>query len=137
MQSLRQNIRIWWRPPRNISDRETERSVTFLELFYDLVYVILIAELAHTLSKHVNLGGVLGFAFLFVIVWIAWVNGTMYHELHGNNDIRTRVFTFLQMLTVAMKLLSMIILKKYWMIWTIVNWKNFYNQVNSCGNGEI
>lgn len=101
MQSLRRNIRIWWQPPRNISDREEERSVTFLELFYDLVYVILIAELAHTLSDHVNLAGVLGFAFIFVIVWIAWVNGTMYHELHGNNDIRTRVFTFLQMFTVA------------------------------------
>jgi low temperature requirement protein LtrA len=101
MQSLRRTIRIWWQPPRNISDREEERSVTFLELFYDLVYVILIAELAHTLSEHVDLAGVLGFAFLFVIVWVAWVNGTMYHELHGNNDIRTRVFTFLQMLTVA------------------------------------
>jgi low temperature requirement protein LtrA len=101
MQSLRRNIRIWWQPPRNISDREEERSVTFLELFYDLVYVILIAELAHTLSEHVSLTGVLGFAFLFVIVWVAWVNGTMYHELHGNNDIRTRVFTFLQMITVA------------------------------------
>jgi low temperature requirement protein LtrA len=101
MQSLRRNIRIWWQPPRNISDREEERSVTFLELFYDLVYVILIAELAHTLSEHLNLAGVLGFAFIFVIVWVAWVNGTMYHELHGNNDIRTRVFTFLQMITVA------------------------------------
>jgi low temperature requirement protein LtrA len=101
MQSLRQTIRVWWQPPRNISDREQERSVTFLELFYDLVYVILIAQLGHALSEHVNLAGVLGFAFLFIIVWVAWVNGTMYHELHGNNDIRTRVFTFLQMLTVA------------------------------------
>ncbi|UCC52916.1 MAG: low temperature requirement protein A [Anaerolineaceae bacterium] len=101
MQSLRHTIRIWWQPPRNISDREQERSVTFLELFYDLVYVILIAQLGHALSEHVNLAGVLGFAFLFIIVWVAWVNGTMYHELHGNNDIRTRVFTFLQMLTVA------------------------------------
>jgi low temperature requirement protein LtrA len=101
MQSLRRNIRIWWQPPRNISDRKEERSVTFLELFYDLVYVILIAELAHTLSDHVDLAGVLGFAFIFVIVWVAWINGTLYHELHGNNDIRTRVFTFLQMFTVA------------------------------------
>jgi len=101
MQSLIRNVRIWWQPPRNISDREEDRSVTFLELFYDLVYVILIAELAHTLSEHVDLAGVLGFAFIFIIVWVAWINGTLYHELHGNNDIRTRVFTFLQMFTVA------------------------------------
>ncbi len=101
MQLLRRNFRIWWQPPRSISDREEDRAVTFLELFYDLVYVLLIAQLGHALSEHVNLAGVLGFAFLFIIVWVAWLNGTMYHELHGNNDIRTRVSTFLQMFTVA------------------------------------
>jgi len=101
MHLLRRNIRIWWQPPRNISDREEDRSVTFLELFYDLVYVLLIAELGHALSAHADLVGVLDFAFLFIIVWVAWINGTIYHELHGNNDIRTRVFTFLQMITVA------------------------------------
>lgn len=82
-------------------DREEERSVTFLELFYDLVYVAIIAELAHTLATDVTLAAVAGFAFLFVIVWWAWFNGITYHDLHGNNDIRARVFTFLQMLTVA------------------------------------
>jgi low temperature requirement protein LtrA len=75
--------------------------VTFLELFYDLVYVVLISQLAHALSGHVNLAGVGGFAFLFVTVWLAWLNGAMYHDLHGNDDLRTRVFTFLQMFTVA------------------------------------
>ena len=94
------NFRKWWQPPRRASDRDEERSVTFLELFYDLVYVVLIAQLAHALAEHVNLAGVAGFAFLFIIVWWAWFNGTSYHDLHGNNDIRTRVFTFLQMLTV-------------------------------------
>ena len=46
-------------------------------------------------------GGLGSFAFLFVVVWWAWLNGTLYHDLHGNNDIRTRVFTFLQMLSVV------------------------------------
>ena len=73
------------------------RSVTFLELFYDLVYVVLIAQLAHALSEHVDLKGIFGFAFLFIIVWWAWLNGASYHDYHGNNDIRSRVFTFLQM----------------------------------------
>lgn len=101
MTSNSSSFRSWWQPPRKTIDREEDRSVTFLELFYDLVYVVLIAELAHGLATHVNLEGVLGFAFLFIIVWWAWINGTLYHELHGNNDIRTRVFTFLQMFTVA------------------------------------
>jgi len=39
--------------------------------------------------------GLASFALLFVIVWWSWLNGTNYHELHGNNDVSTRVFTFL------------------------------------------
>lgn len=101
MTTFRQSFRTWWQPPRKASERETDRRVTFLELFYDLVYVVLIAELAHALAEDVTWPGVDGFAFLFIIVWWAWFNGTNYHELHGNNDIRTRVFTFLQMFTVA------------------------------------
>jgi low temperature requirement protein LtrA len=65
------------------------------------VYVVLIAELAHALAGHIDLSGLATYAFLFVIVWWAWLNGTMYHDLHGSNDIRTRFFTFLQMFSVA------------------------------------
>jgi low temperature requirement protein LtrA len=101
MTSLRGSVRRWWQPPKSIRNREEERSVTFLELFYDLVYVVLISQLSHSLAEHVDWVSVFGFLFLFVTVWVAWVNGSMYHDLHGNNDIRTRVFTFLQMFTVA------------------------------------
>jgi low temperature requirement protein LtrA len=94
-------FRRWWQPPRPASKRPEERRVTFLELFYDLVYVVIIAELSHTLAGNISWAGIGTFIFLFVIVWWAWLNGAMYHDLHGNNDIRTRVFTFLQMLTVA------------------------------------
>lgn len=101
MTVVTRNFRKWWQPPRRTSDREEERTVTFLELFYDLVYVVVIAELSHGLAGHIGLQGFLEFAMLFVLVWFAWLNGAVYHDLHGNNDIRTRVFTFLQMFTVA------------------------------------
>jgi low temperature requirement protein LtrA len=94
-------FRRWWKPPRATSDRPEERRVTYLELFYDLVYVVIIAELSHSLSEEISLAKIGTFSFLFIIVWWAWFNGAMYHDLHGNNDIRTRVFTFLQMFTVA------------------------------------
>jgi low temperature requirement protein LtrA len=63
--------------------------------------VVLIAQLSHALAGHISLAGLVSFAFLFIIVWWAWLNGTTYHDLHGNNDIRTRVFTFAQMLSVV------------------------------------
>ena len=94
-------FRRWWQPPRPASNRPEERRITFLELFYDLVYVVIIAELSHTLAGNISLAGIGSFVFLFTIIWWAWLNGAMYHDMHGNNDIRTRVFTFLQMLTVA------------------------------------
>lgn len=73
MTSLQHRIRFrdWWQPPRKASERPATRQVTFLELFYDLVYVVIIAELAHALSAHISWAGLGGFAFLFVIVWWA------------------------------------------------------------------
>ena len=101
MSILKRRFRTWWQPPRRAGDRIKHRQVTFLELFYDLVYVAVIAELSHSLSSHISWAGLGGFAFLFVIVWWAWLNGSIYHDIHGNNDIRTRVFTFLQMISVV------------------------------------
>jgi len=101
MNILKRRFRFWWQPPRRAGDRIEHRQVTFLELFYDLVYVALIAELSHSLSSHIGWAGLGGFAFLFVIVWWAWLNGSLYHDTHGNNDIRTRIFTFMQMFTVV------------------------------------
>ncbi|KAA3643182.1 MAG: low temperature requirement protein A [Chloroflexi bacterium] len=101
MSPLLQNIRIWWQPPRQAGHRLEHRQVTFLELFYDLVYVAIIAELSHALASHIGWVELGRFVFLFVIVWWAWLNGTVYHDIHGNNDVRTRVLTFLQMFTVV------------------------------------
>jgi low temperature requirement protein LtrA len=95
------NFRIWWQKPRRYSEQESERRVTFLELFYDLVYVVIIAQLSHALAVDISMGGLLRYMFLFFIVWWAWFNGVAYHDLHGNNDIKTRVITFLQMIAVA------------------------------------
>ena len=101
MELFGQNFRKWWQYPRKVEDRSVHRSVAFLELFYDLVYVVFIAQLAHSLAGHVDWRGFANYLFLFVIVWLSWLNGMSYHDIHGNNDIRTRVFTFLQMICVA------------------------------------
>jgi low temperature requirement protein LtrA len=90
-----------WRPPARFEDRPSDRRVTFLELFFDLVFVVVISQLAHHLAEHPTWPGVGWFLFLFYAVWSSWINGTLYHDLHGTNDVSVRVFTFLQMLAVA------------------------------------
>lgn len=96
-------FRTWfWQPPRAHGEVLRDRTVTFLELFYDLVYVVVIARAAHTLADDPSWGGAGEFAVVFGLIWVAWINGMLYHELHGRQDGRTRVFVFLQMLLLAL-----------------------------------
>ena len=97
------NQQTWWQRPQ-LRDDEVEgdeRRVTWLELFFDLVFVVVIAELSHMLAGHINLVSLGSFIFLFIPVWWAWVGATFYTDRFETEDISVRVFTFLQMLTVA------------------------------------
>jgi len=71
--------------------------VSFLELFYDLVYVVLIGQVAHHLAGNVDWSGLLDFAVVFGLIWYAWLNGTLWHELHSREDGRSRNYIFMQM----------------------------------------
>jgi len=101
MTQRKRPFREWWQVPRKASEKEVSRQVSFLELFYDLVYVVIIAQLSHSLATQLSWKSVGEYIFLFFIVWWAWFNGSSYVDTHGNNDMRTRVFTFLQMITVV------------------------------------
>jgi low temperature requirement protein LtrA len=90
-----------WQSPGRYEDRPSDRRVTFLELFFDLVFVAVVSQLAHRLAERPSWAGVGWFVLLFYAVWSSWINGTLYHDLHGTNDVSVRVFTFAQMLAVA------------------------------------
>jgi low temperature requirement protein LtrA len=91
-----------WSHPARFADRPSDRRVTFLDLFFDLVFVVVIAQLAQRLAGHTSWPGVGWFVFLFYAVWSSGINGTLYYDLHGTNDVSVRAFTFLQMLAVAL-----------------------------------
>ncbi len=88
----------FWLPPRPHGEIIEDRTVSFLELFYDLVYVVVISRAAHTLAGDVSWDGVVDFGIVFGLIWVGWLNGSLYYELHGREDGRTRSFVFLQML---------------------------------------
>lgn len=92
---------LWWGPPRNFNDRKNERKISWLELFYDLVYVAVIGELTQYLSKDPSWSNAAFSFLLFCLIFWSWVNGSQYYDLHGNEGIRTRLLTFWQMLAVA------------------------------------
>jgi low temperature requirement protein LtrA len=64
--------RWFWRPPRPHGEVIADRTVSALELFYDLVYVTVIAQAAHHLAEHVSARGAAEFAVVFALIWIAW-----------------------------------------------------------------
>jgi low temperature requirement protein LtrA len=72
-----------------------------LELFYDLAVVVLVAQDAHRLAGHLTWGGLGEFTVIFTLVWIAWANGSLHHELHGRDDARGRSTFLLQILILA------------------------------------
>src|SRR5436190_5966711 len=98
--SSKQN-NLWWGPPKNFDERKHERKISWLELFYDLVYVAAISQLTHHIAAHPSWQTLLFSFLLFSMIFWSWVNGGQYYALHGNDSIRTRLLTFWQMLAVA------------------------------------
>ena len=58
-----------WQPPRPHGEQPRERVVGALELFYDLATVVLVAQAAHHLARHLTWGGLGEFAVVFTLVW--------------------------------------------------------------------
>ena len=99
--------RPWLRPPQlRTLDDQGERHATWLELFFDLVFVICIAEVVHTLEDYRSLGDFLGTAGLFVAVWWAWVGYTVYADRFDTDDLLHRVLVLAGMLAVIAMALS-------------------------------
>ncbi len=92
-----------FKPPRLRSgeEAETERHATWLELFYDLVFVAAVAQLATSLGNDYSWTGMLRFCVLFVPVWWAWVGHTFYLTRFDTEDAGHRLLTMAQMAAVA------------------------------------
>ena len=93
----------WLVPPRlrTIADGAEERRATWLELFFDLVFVVAIAQLSQELTVDHSLDGFLRFAGLFVPVWVAWQGFSFYADRFDTDDLLFRLAYFAAMLAIA------------------------------------
>src|SRR4029453_16283920 len=89
-------------PPRlrTLGEDETRRS-TWLELFFDLVFVVAVAQLGRQLGLDVTAGGFFRFLAFFTPVWWAWMGFTFYANRFDTDDLPYRLFIFAAMLGVA------------------------------------
>ena len=76
-------FRFFWQRPRTHRETFADRRVSFLELFYDLIYVVLIARIAVGLPAGSPGGPSRPSWSLFCLVWIGWYNGSLLHDAHG------------------------------------------------------
>ncbi|MFJ5808330.1 low temperature requirement protein A [Streptomyces sp. NPDC093093] len=79
---------------------EDHRAATPLELFFDLCFVVGVAQagrqLVHALAEgHVG-SGITGYLFVFFGVWWAWMNFTWFASAYDVDDIPYRIATLVQ-----------------------------------------
>ncbi|MEM8832119.1 MAG: low temperature requirement protein A [Cyanobacteria bacterium P01_G01_bin.19] len=92
-----------FQPPklRREECEEGERSATWLELFFDLIFVVAIAQLAHIFQEDFTFIGLAKLAILFVPVWWCWIGATFYDTRFDNDGLVDRLITLLQMAIAA------------------------------------
>ncbi len=87
--------------PMTGRDREEgHRASTPLELFFDLCFVVAVAEagrqLVHALAEDHVASGVTGYLFVFFGVWWAWMNFTWFASAYDVDDVPYRIATLVQ-----------------------------------------
>jgi low temperature requirement protein LtrA len=77
-------------------------STSWLDLFFDLVYVAVLVELGNRLSHDISVAGVVQFLFLFIIVWWSWLEKVLFARFFPNDDIGQRMLTFIYMALIGL-----------------------------------
>ena len=86
-------------PPRLRTMEQEERRATWLELFYDLAFVVAVAVLADRLhADPSNVGGFFGF---FALLWWLWASHTYYADRYDTDDLVYRLLAAGQMVAIV------------------------------------
>jgi low temperature requirement protein LtrA len=88
-------------PLRVRSTGEAGRKVTWLELFFDLIFVAAVAQVAEPLRHEYSFLGLVRFTPLFVLIWWAWTGHTVFSTRFDTDDVIQRGLTLVQMFVVA------------------------------------
>jgi low temperature requirement protein LtrA len=91
---------VWYRPMVARPTDEEHRSATVLELFFDLCFVVAVAQAASALHHEIaedHVGdGVVGYAMVFFAIWWAWMNFTWFASAYDTDDVAYRLTTLVQ-----------------------------------------
>lgn len=77
------------------------RTASRLELFFDLAYVVAVAELSKALTDDPTWHGIGVFAGLFTTIWFSWVGFTLYANRFDTDDVVFRLVKLAATLAMA------------------------------------
>lgn len=78
------------------------RKATWFELFFDLVFVVAVAQLSGAYAHHYDLAGALVFALAFLAMWWCWLGHTFHATRFDDDSDHRRWLGFLQIMAVAL-----------------------------------
>lgn len=90
-----------WQSPVPRHEVDVDGKVTWLELFFDLVYVAALILLGGALAYDLTWGGAVRFAVLFVVLWWTWTGTTFYANRVAVDDLAHRALVVAQMFGVT------------------------------------
>ncbi len=82
-------------------EQEARRTATWLELFYDLAFVVAVAVLAERLLEHISFGSAVSFFGYFALLWWLWASHTFYADRYDTDDLVYRLLAAAQMVAVV------------------------------------
>ncbi|NOU92520.1 low temperature requirement protein A [Paenibacillus sp. LMG 31456] len=81
-----------------------EKKVTWLELFYDLIFVAAVATTTYVLLQveagHIPFEYLFKYVLMFIPVWWSWVGQTMFINRFGQDILNQRIYMIVQMVFV-------------------------------------
>ncbi len=89
-------------PPRLRTVVESERTATWLELFYDLAFVAAVAMMGTRLVHDVTWPSIASYLGYFALVWWLWASHTFYADRYDTDDLIYRFLAGAQMVGVAL-----------------------------------
>ena len=85
---------------RTLDQDAPERHASWLELFFDLVFVFAVSQVARILAEHSDSAGFARYVVLFVPIWYSWVGYTFYADRFETDEALYRALMFSGMLAV-------------------------------------
>lgn len=92
---LMRPVRLW------SSDPGQSRRASWLELFFDLIFVAAVAQVGVPLGEDYTVHGLARYGLMFLLIWGAWLGHTMYSTRFDTDDVVQRLLTLVQIFAAA------------------------------------